>query len=61
MRLLKIRSAEFSVVENKIANLQVTSAKLAANAAGEGKVPIDNTMQFDGSGDLGVNTQRVSR
>ena len=23
------------------------------------RVPIDNTMQFDGSGDLGVNTQRV--
>ena len=37
----------------------VTSAKLAANAAGEGKVPIDDTMQFDGSGDLGVNTERV--
>ena len=37
----------------------MTSAKLAANAAGEGKVPIDNTLQFDGSGDLGVNTQRV--
>ena len=37
----------------------VTSAKLAANAAGEGKVPIDNTMQFDGSGNLGVNTERV--
>ena len=51
--------AEFSVVTNKIANLQVTSAKLAANAAGEGKVPIDDTMQFDGSGNLGVNTQRV--
>ena len=37
----------------------VTRDKLAANAAGEGKVPIDDTMQFDGSGDLGVNTQRV--
>ena len=37
----------------------VTSAKLAANAAGEGKVPIDNTLQFDGSGDLGVEISTV--
>ena len=37
----------------------VTSAKLATNAAGEGKVPIDNTLQFDGSGDLGVEISTV--
>ena len=43
----------------KIGDGQVTSAKLADNAAGEGKIPIDNTMQFDSGGDLGVNTQRV--
>ena len=42
----------------KIGDEQVTSAKLAANAAGEGKIPIDNTLEF-ASGDLGVNTQRV--
>ena len=51
--------AEFSVVTEKIANLQVTSGKLAANAAGEGKVPIDNTLQFDGSGNLGVEISTV--
>ena len=48
-----------AVTTAKIADGAVTSDELAANAAGEGKVPIDNTMQFDGSGDLGVNTQRV--
>ena len=53
------RNSGYSVDTEKIANLLVTSGKLAANAAGEGKVPIDNTLQFDGSGDLGVNTQRV--
>ena len=52
--------AEFSVVTNKLANLQVTSAKLAADAAGEGKIPIDNTLQFDGSGDLGVQITTVT-
>ena len=47
------------VTTAKIDDGAVTSEKLAANAAGEGKVPIDNTMQFDDQGDLGVNTQRV--
>ena len=61
--------AEFAVQTGKIANSQittakiadgaVTSAKLATNAAGEGKVPIDNTLQFDGSGDLGVQVSTV--
>ena len=55
----QVKLGEFSVVTNKIANLQVTSAKLAADAAGEGKVPIDNTLQFDGSGDLGVQISTV--
>ena len=60
---------EFSVVTGKIANNQVTTAKiandavttakLADNAAGEGKVPIDNTLQFDGDGDLGVQISTV--
>ena len=60
---------EFSVVTDKIANNQittakiadgaVTTAKLADNAAGEGKVPIDNTLQFDGSGNLGVQISTV--
>ena len=49
-----------AVTTDKIANLAVTSAKLAAEAAGEGKVPIDNTLQFDGSGDLGVNITTVT-
>ena len=48
-----------AVTSDKIASGAVTSAKLAANAAGEGKVPIDNTLQFDGSGDLGVNIERT--
>ena len=61
--------AEFSVVTAKLANAQVTTAKLADdavtgdkladNAAGEGKVPIDNTLQFDGSGNLGVEISTV--
>ena len=51
--------ADDAVDTDQLADEAVTAAKLAANAAGEGKVPIDNTMQFDGSGDLGVNTQRV--
>ena len=61
--------AEFAVQTGKIANAQVTtakladgavtSAKLATNAAGEGKVPIDNTLQFDGSGNLGVEISTV--
>ena len=61
--------AEFSVVTEKIANNQVTTAKLADdavttakladNAAGAGKVPIDNTLEFDGSGNLGVEISTV--
>ena len=60
---------EFSVVTGKIANNQittakiangaVTTAKLADNAAGEGKVPIDNTLEFDESGNLGVQISTV--
>ena len=57
--ITQAKIADDAVTTAKIADLAVTSAKLAANAAGEGKVPIDDTMQFDGSGDLGVNTQRV--
>ena len=49
-----------AVTAAKIADGAVTTAKLAANAAGEGKVPIDDTMQFDGSGDLGVNITTVT-
>ena len=65
----QVKLAEFSVVTGKIANNQVTTAKiaddaittdkLADNAAGEGKVPIDNTLQFDGSGNLGVEISTV--
>ena len=51
--------ADNAVGTDQTVDLAVTLAKLAANAAGEGKVPIDNTMQFDSDGDLGVNTQRV--
>ena len=36
-----------------------TTAFVQAEPVGEGQIGIDNTMQFDGSGDLGVNTQRV--
>ena len=49
-----------AVTEAKIADGAVTSAKLAADAAGEGKVPIDNTLQFDGSGNLGVQITTVT-
>ena len=49
-----------AVTTNKIADDAVTTAKLADNAAGEGKVPIDDTMQFDGSGDLGVQITTVT-
>ena len=64
-----VQLSEFAVQTDKIANAQVTTAKLAdeavttaklaANAAGEGKVPIDNTLQFDGSGNLGVEISTV--
>ena len=64
-----VQLAEFAVQTDKIANAQVTtakidddavtSAKLADNAAGAGKVPIDNTLQFDGSGNLGVEISTV--
>ena len=37
----------------------VSRDNLATNAAGEGKVPIDNTLQFDGSGNLGVEISTV--
>ena len=48
-----------AVTTAKINNGAVTAAKLATNAAGEGKVPIDNTLQFDGSGNLGVEISTV--
>ena len=64
-----VQLSEFAVQTDKIANNQVTtakiaddavtSAKLADNAAGAGKVPIDNTLQFDGSGNLGVEISTV--
>ena len=49
-----------AVTTAKIADDSVTTAKLADNAAGEGKVPIDNTLQFDGSGNLGVQISTVT-
>ena len=49
-----------SVTTSKISALAVTGPKLADNAAGEGKVPIDNTLQFDGSGNLGVQISTVT-
>ena len=36
-----------------------TTAFVQAEPVGEGQIGIDNTMQFDSDGDLGVNTQRV--
>ena len=48
-----------AVTTAKVADAAITTAKLAANAAGEGKVPIDNTLEFDGSGDLGVQISTV--
>ena len=49
---------EHSISTNKIEEGAITSQLLAPNAAGEGKVPIDDTLQFD-AGEYGVNTQRV--
>ena len=36
-----------------------TTAFVQAEPVGEGQIGIDNTMQFDSDGDLGVNTERV--
>ena len=53
------RLASNAVTTAKVADDAITTAKLADDAAGEGKVPIDNTLQFDGSGDLGVEISTV--
>ena len=52
--------ADAAVTTAKVADDAITTAKLADNAAGEGKVPIDNTLEFDGSGNLGVQITTVT-
>ena len=56
---IRIDDANTATPEVNIADGGVNSDQLAANAAGDGKVPIDNTLDFDGSGNLGVQISTV--